>query len=44
MRHSHNNHFKIPLFSKAMDRFKMLIRQDVGINLRSRYNTSLTSR
>ena len=34
----------IPLFSEAMDRFKMLIWQEVGVNLQSGYNGHLTSR
>ena len=44
MSNSNNNQINVPLFSEAMDRFKMLIFQEVGVNLTNGYNGHLTSR
>ena len=44
MSNSNNNQINIPQAREAMDRFKMLISQEVGVNLQSGYNGHLTSR
>jgi len=41
---SNNNQINVPLFSEAMDRFKMQAAQEVGVNLTNGYNGHLTSR
>ena len=44
MSNSNNNQINIPQAREAMDRFKMLIFQEVGVNLTNGYNGHLTSR
>ena len=44
MRSKNNNQINVPQAREAMDRFKMLISQEVGVNLQGGYNASLTSR
>ena len=44
MSNKNNNQINIPLISEAMDKFKMLICQEVGVNLTNGYNGHLTSR
>ena len=39
-----NNRRGIPKAREAMDKFKMLIRSEVSVNLTNGYNASLTSR
>ena len=39
-----NNQINVPQAREAMDRFKMLIRSEVGVNLTNGYNGHLTSR
>ena len=39
-----NIQINVPQAREAMDRFKMLIRSEVGVNLWGGYNASLTSR
>lgn len=41
---NNNNRINISRAREAMDRLKMLIRQEVGVNLQSDYNGHLTSR
>ena len=40
---NNNNQINIPQAREAMDRFKMLIHQEVGVNLTNGYNGHLTS-
>ena len=44
MSNSNNNQINVPQAREAMDRFKMLICQEVGVNLRGGYNAPLISR
>ena len=44
MSNSNNNQINIPQAREAMDKFKMLICQEVGVNLTNGYNGHLTSR
>ena len=44
MSNSNNNQINVPQAREAMDRFKMLIFQEVGVNLTNGYNGHLTSR
>ena len=39
-----NNQINVPQAREAMDRFKMQAASEVGVNLQSGYNASLTSR
>ena len=44
MSNSNNKQINVPQAREAMDRFKMLICQEVGVNLRGGYNAPLISR
>ena len=44
MSNSNNNQLNIPQAREAMDKFKMQAASEVGVNLQSGYNASLTSR
>ena len=44
MSNKNNNQINIPQAREAMDKFKMLICQEVGVNLTNGYNGHLTSR
>ena len=44
MGNSNNNQINVPQAREAMDRFKVLISQEVGVNLTNGYNGHLTSR
>ena len=44
MSNSNNNQINVPQAREAMDRFKMQAASEVGVNLQSGYNASLTSR
>ena len=44
MSSKNNNQLNIPQAREAMDKFKMQAASEVGVNLQSGYNASLTSR